>query len=507
MKSPTRTLAAGRLWACRGGAVLLAMGALLAAEFTCRGLGVGRPTLAPDPFVGFSAIHPLFEVDTERQVYRICPSRRRFFAYESFPVEKPAQGFRIFCFGGSTVKGEPYSIPTSFTTWLELALREADPEREWDVVNCGGISYASYRLVPILQECLAYQPDLFIICSGHNEFLEDRTYGHLKDPQSVLLATQQAAGGLHLVTLARQGLAAFEPPTLPPAGQPQLGPETDAILDYHDSLRAYHWDDDWRRGVIAHYEFNLRRMLDLAEGAGVPVILVQPPSNLAGSPPFKSEHHPPLTAAEEARWRELVTTARHHYADDRAAALESLRQAVEISPGYAETLYDLGQCLLAAGQFEEAREWLVRARDHDVVPLRMLSELEEAIQRVAADRDVPFLNAHQLLEAQTPHGILDDSLLVDHIHPGFDGHQAIAAALLERMAEAGYLDPIADWETRARDAWQRHFASLDYTYFAQGVRYLQNLEGWTQGRGDGPPAAERFPWRMQPPTAGEASAQ
>ena len=31
---------------------------------------------------------------------------------------------------------------------LELSLRAARPEREWDVINCGGVSYASYRLVP-----------------------------------------------------------------------------------------------------------------------------------------------------------------------------------------------------------------------------------------------------------------------------------------------------------------------------------------------------------------------
>ena len=85
-----------------------------------------------------------------------------------------------YCLGGSTVQGRPYAIETSFTTWLELNLRTADPRYQWEVVNCGGVSYASYRLVPILRELLAYEPDLFIICTGHNEFLEDRTYASVK---------------------------------------------------------------------------------------------------------------------------------------------------------------------------------------------------------------------------------------------------------------------------------------------------------------------------------------
>ena len=39
----------------------------------------------------------------------------------------------------------------------------------------------SYRLLLILEKCLQYKPDLFIVCTGHNEFLEDRSYAHLKE--------------------------------------------------------------------------------------------------------------------------------------------------------------------------------------------------------------------------------------------------------------------------------------------------------------------------------------
>ncbi len=477
----------------------MAVAVVIAAEGVCRLFGLGRPTNAPDPFVGFSAVHPLFEVDTERGVHRICPSRRRFFAYESFPVVKSGRTFRIFCLGESTVKGEPFSIPTSFTTWLEQALNTADTSRDWEVVNCGGVSYASYRLVPILEECLRYQPDLFIVCVGHNEFLEDRTYGHLKAPQSTLLATRRALGGSHLLTLARQGLAAVGavPALEISAERPLLGPETDPILDYHDSLRAYHWDEDWRDGVIAHYEFNLRRMVDLTDAAGVPLVLVQPPSNLAGCPPFKSEHYPPLSAGELERWQLLTSAARENYARDLPQSIRLLTEAIQISPKHAATLYDLGRCCLTAGRYAAARDWLMQARDQDVVPLRMISPLEAALQRVADERGIPLLDAHALLEARMPHGILDDALLVDHIHPGVDGHQAIAAALLEQLAEQGFVTPKSGWEPRARHVWKQHFESLDYTYFARGQRFLQNLEGWTQGRSQGPPAAERFPWRMQ----------
>ena len=50
------------------------------------------------------------------------------------------------------------------------------------MINCGGVSYASYRLGPILDEVLGYEPDLIMLYTGHNEFLEARTYPRLIEP-------------------------------------------------------------------------------------------------------------------------------------------------------------------------------------------------------------------------------------------------------------------------------------------------------------------------------------
>ena len=45
-----------------------------------------------------------------------------------------------------------------------------------EIINTGGISYASYRVARLMEELLAYQPDVFVIYTGHNEFLEKRIY-------------------------------------------------------------------------------------------------------------------------------------------------------------------------------------------------------------------------------------------------------------------------------------------------------------------------------------------
>lgn len=477
-----------RLWLFRLAAVLLGLSVFGLAELLCVLCGWGRPTDADDPFVGFSAVHPLFVLDAETGQYQIPPSRRPYFAAESFPVVKGPTTFRAFVLGGSTVQGQPFGKPTAFTTWLELALNAADPGRDWDVINCGGVSYASYRLVPILKECLRYQPDLFILCTGHNEFLEERTYGHVKHAPTVLAMPQRWAARSRIFTLLRgtvRQLTSSAP--RPAADRPQLPAEVDARLDHHGALDAYRRDEAGRAAVMAHYEHNLRRMLALARQAGVPVILVRPCSNLRDCPPFKSQHRDGLSAAELQRWESLLHAARQQYRSDVPAAVDLLRQSLEIDDRFAAVWFELGKCLETLHQHAEARQAYLHAREQDVCPLRILQPMEERLERVAAETGTPLLDAHELLEQTCADGILGDSLLVDHVHPSFRGHQMIAEALLAEMARQGWTHPAADWPTRAVAAFQTHFRSLDAMYFLRGERKLRILRAWTHGEGPEPP--------------------
>ena len=222
----------------RCAAVLLGLTPLVLLELLFYALGWGRPDVRDDPLVSFHGIRPLFVLNDAGTHYEIPPGRQAFFRPQSFTARKSDQGYRIFCLGGSTVQGRPYATETSFTSWLRIGLQAAEPQRTWEVVNCGGVSYASYRLVPILQEVLNYEPDLIIVCTGHNEFLEDRTYGHIRDRSTTLVALQAQFAQLRSYQVLRQqylrlqgGDAAFQA-----HARPELSEEVDAILDYQGGL-------------------------------------------------------------------------------------------------------------------------------------------------------------------------------------------------------------------------------------------------------------------------------
>jgi len=457
-------------------AVLLGLSPFFAAEFVLRMLGAGRPDEAADPFVGFDATRPLFVLNDVQDRYVIPPARQPFFKPDSFAAQKSPREFRVFCLGGSTVQGNPYSIETSFTTWLELTLRAADSSCDWRVVNCGGISYASYRLAPILRECLKYQPDLFVLHVGDNEFLEDRTYADVKQASAWRARVLAAASSSRLFNLARQ---AWRGQSTQPTNQ--LPGEVEARLDFEGGLAQYHRDDAWHDGVASHFRHNLMHMIQAAKTAHVPVLVVDPVANIKDCPPFKIESDPRLTTEQRESFEALIQHAEsdESTAEQRVADLE---QARSLDGRHAGVSFQLGRAYLAAGRYEEGREALYRAKDEDLCPLRLTEPLRQILYAVATESGTPVVPALREFAQRSPHGIPGDELLLDHVHPTITGQQLIAELLLQTMLDHGWATAIDGWKPAQERLFREQLATLDAPYYARGQEHLAGLRRWTEGR-------------------------
>src|SRR5262249_38052976 len=77
---------------------------------------------------------------------------------------------RIFVLGESTVAGFPYFTNGSFAGFLEDDLRARYPDRRMEVINCGMTAICSYEVLDFAKQLVRYQPDVFLIYLGHNEF-------------------------------------------------------------------------------------------------------------------------------------------------------------------------------------------------------------------------------------------------------------------------------------------------------------------------------------------------
>ena len=410
----------------------LAMGCLilLAFEGLCRLADWGKPDPRNDPFVSFAGTSKLFTTDPLTNDYVTASERLKFFVKDRFPRHKEAKTCRIFCLGGSTVQGRPYSIETSFGTWLRLGLETAYPDRKFEIVNCGGVSYASYRLIPILTECLTYEPDHVIVCTGQNEFLEARTYETEKRwHRAHAMASHSRI--YHLI----QGLKR-------PAPKATLKQDADALLDYRGGLKAYTRDDAWKNQVQAHYRNNIERLISLSKSAKVPITFLQPPVNLKDCPPFKSD-------------------------------------------GPALELFHKGHEHLSRADFRRAETAFWHSLEEDLCPLRLLPSMADDLVRICRQAGVPCLDLHALLGKECPQGILGDEILVDHVHPSIRGHQLIANHLITHFSEQ--FGPTApDHATTRAKVYQTHLDGLDALYYAHGQQRLRNLTLWTKGQTDGP---------------------
>jgi hypothetical protein len=178
----------------------------------------------------------------------------------------------------------------------------ADGSRNWEVINAGGISYASYRVAHLMEELIDYQPDLFIIYTGHNEFLEERTYGKLRRLPALVQSTVSLLA--HTRTWSAMSAAFVNLRVHTGANDKDrdiLAVDVTAILDRSVGPDDYTRNDALRENILEHYRISLERMAALARSADAQVIFVTPGSNLKDFSPFKSEHTDGLDSASTLR--------------------------------------------------------------------------------------------------------------------------------------------------------------------------------------------------------------
>jgi tetratricopeptide (TPR) repeat protein len=455
-----------------------------ALELLLGGLGVGTAAMTRDPYVGFASYLPLFEKqrgEDGQEYWSTAPNKLDLFNAQQFPSPKAPGTCRIFCLGGSTTYGRPYDDQTSFCGWLREFLPSADPSRHWEVVNAGGISYASYRVANLTEELVRYEPDVFVVYCGHNEFLERRTYRSLlATPSAVrnagvwLNRTRTYTVLAEMLGTAGAGRAASR------SGQDMLPGEVVAVLDRSIGPEAYRRDDRLKANVLLHFRQSLERIIDIGQASGAEVVLVVPASNLKDCSPFKSEHRPQLEPDQRRRWDALVQRARHAQEDGRAEeALAAADEAREIDGCHAGLHYLRGRLLLQLGRHTEANAALTLARDEDVCPLRALTAITTMVQETAQRKDVPLVDFVRIVEVQSPHGIPGENVFLDHVHPTIETHRLLALALLDRLAASGRVQPVASWgEDEIQRITRRVEGRLDRAAHANALRNLAKVLAW-----------------------------
>lgn len=419
---------------------LLVISPVVACELLLRVSGV---RIADDPYLNFGQVDSYFvRKDIDGQPYHQVASREVYRERNTvFPIRKPANTFRVFCLGGSASAGWPHPPEEIYSRYLQHALEEAYPQQTIEVLNVSAHAYAAYRVRLIFQEVIEFEPDLIVIYSGNNEFLEKRVY---REEPAWFEPVTTALNRLHLVRRVKGSSLGR-----------RLWPENTLLADERQHVAYEQWSKieqlalDLRQKpaqyqqVKNHYTFSIQSMVETAQQRKVPVILVSVPVNLREWHPNVS--HQPLQGPTLQTWERLYRSGKGLLLQgDASGAARRLQEAAVLAPFHAETHFALGQALERSGAYEAALQSYSRARDLDYNPFRAPSDLNQILREIAGRYDnVSLADAEQAFLATSAPLAPGFDLFLDYVHPTTRGNLLVAKTVYEQIISRGLLGPPA----------------------------------------------------------------
>jgi len=436
-----------------------------------------------DPFVGFEKVYPLFgEIKKANGeiVYATNTNKLSFFNIQEFAKKKQGDTFRIFCFGGSTTYGRPYKADTAFPKWLEINLNILDPSRKYEVINAGGISYASYRIVHLIEEAVQYEPDLFVIYSGHNEFLEARTYEEILAQNPALKRIRVLMDKLRIYTLLRNSISKAKQSISKTQKNNILKDEVATILDDVAGIERYARENLQMERTLEHFKYNLEKIIALAKKHHIPIVLSTVACNLRDFSPFKSEHKDNLSQQDLDAWNQFYQQGQEYQKQKKwQHALISYEKCFSLDDQYAELSYNIAQCLFNSEQFDLAKKYYFQAKELDICPLRAPFRINQTIKIIAKREKIPLVNIEAEIEKISPHRIPNSDFLIDHVHPTIQANQIIAEKIAFVLRQEKIISDNAEIDPDIISAnYRKALSSLPDEYYSNGLLNLAKVLGW-----------------------------
>lgn len=368
--------------------------------------------------------------------------RRYFAALKQRPIPpndyfarlKPANGYRVFVLGGSTTNGYPYGSNLMFSRILEAQLQDVLPDRAVEVINVSMTAINSYTLLDFMEDILEQHPDAILMYAGHNEY-----YGALG------AASMIKAGSNRAIILAYLQLSRLKTfilvrdifTRITTFSRQESLPPTATLMERIVANQSIPLNSPLYVAGREQFAKNVRAILKKAKKARVPMLLSELVCNTCGLAPFVS-----IEGAESA-----------------------------------ENVFDAAVRLQENQHYDSARVLFKKARDLDALRFRAPAEFNQIIHQVAAEYGAPVVPMESVFETASPHGLVGDNLMLDHLHPTITGYFLMADAFFAEMVQAGLLPHVAGRSSTAdklRQSWG--YTRLDSLYGDLGIRVLKG--GW-----------------------------
>lgn len=445
----------------------------------------------------FKSSHPIFvagEGDLS-QFYVTNPQYQNTINYQVFPINKREGVKRIFVIGCSAAFAWPFTEEFGFTGYLRRALDLHAPGK-FEIINAAGMSFGTHRVYDVLQDIVDLHPDLIIIYTGNNEYVERNVVTKPKNRNIILERINILFNDTSIYRAIRLLIFRFAPDLI----QQQTGPDlTDLRADTIVSRGALGRSTQIDQEVLTNFSKNIKEIRDLIISKNIKCIFCTMPSNVVTYSPTS----PPLRFNDKGsadRWKLLQKEAvdsinLYDTANEKNKNNESLRHAeillsemAQLTPNDPWIYFSKGQVYIRMGDHDRAYNEFVHAKDLDARPIRALSSFNETIRAVVKEKQdrLDLLDLEKTIADEIRTGN-SDWLYLDYCHFTEAGHKLIAIRMLHSIRDLIQENLNIDQLSYAifTDDWGKNKNQLiqNNMLYARGSTYIHN-ENYTAAEAD-----------------------
>jgi len=316
--------------------------------------------------------------------------------YELFPKVKKPGTLRFFVLGESSSVGFPYMHNGAFSRMLKYRLQFAYPDVPIEIINLSLTAVNSYTLYDVSKQLISYQPDAILIYAGHNEY-----YGALgvASSSSIGRNTNWVRATIALKEF-KLGQWVFNLAAKLKGSDKKTTDYSLTLMERMAQSQSIPYNSTLFHQGIKQFDTNMNDLLKLFSKNKIPVFI----SNLVYN---QKDQKPFITCTENFN---------------------------------AANEFELGNIAYAKQDYLSAKKHYILAKEYDGLRFRAPDQINIHIKGYAQkDSNVHFVDAVHAFERHSPHGILDSTLLLEHVHPNLKGQQLISDAFYQALNASGLL--------------------------------------------------------------------
>ncbi len=333
-----------------------------------------------------------------------------------FLREKPKGTLRGFVVGGSTAEGFPYFSNNSFSKIIEKSLNYAQDKYNFEILNFSFSAMSSYYVADAMKNLKKYEPDFFIIYSGHNEY-----YGSI----SVTTSSSHFARKAYIFLRNFKTVQFIQ----------KLFTKEKKMLDKNLMATQFNEkklekDDKFDNYVAECFIKNIEESVKLYSNKNIPVFLVNPVSNFIDMPPFISK--------DEDKYKDIIIEYNNEIEKGDINSIVALENKIdkELFEKNADMKY------LKAKRDKKLKGFIdldkyIEAKDLDLIPFRARSNINSALEKFSKEnryKNFYYIDLLKIMKTDYDNSIFNNTIFIDHLHFNKNGQKLIANIVAKELS-------------------------------------------------------------------------